>query len=105
LNKSPSLLALVRTPRGTLGPQTLNFPDVQIDASKVPYRIRRQAYRHLGKLVSLTRELEKFAIEFEDAKTGRRFVFHAEAPRVVKNKLFELLANHPAVSKLWIWEA
>jgi hypothetical protein len=53
----------------------------------------------------MTRELEKFAIEFEDAKTGRRFVFHAEAPRVVKNKLFELLANHPAVSKLWIWEA
>jgi hypothetical protein len=53
----------------------------------------------------MTRELEKFAIEFEDAKTGTRFVFHAEAPRVVKNKLFELLANHPAVSKLWIWEA
>jgi hypothetical protein len=24
------------TPRGTLGPQTLNLPDVRIDASKVP---------------------------------------------------------------------
>jgi hypothetical protein len=48
----PSPSPVVRTPRGTLGPQTLNLPDVQIDASKVPYRIRRQAYRHLGKLVS-----------------------------------------------------
>jgi|RhiMetStandDraft_8_1073273.scaffolds.fasta_scaffold316640_2 hypothetical protein len=53
----------------------------------------------------MTRGLEKFAIEFEDTKIGKRFVFHAEALRVVKNKLFELLANHPAVSKLWIWEA
>jgi hypothetical protein len=31
----------------------------------------------------MTRGLEKFAIEIEDAKTGKRFVFHAEAPRVV----------------------
>jgi hypothetical protein len=53
----------------------------------------------------MTLEFEKFAIEFEDAKTGRRFVFRAEAPLVVKNKLFELLANHPAIAKLWIWEA
>jgi hypothetical protein len=53
----------------------------------------------------MTRGLEKFAIKFEDAKTGKRFVFHSEVTRVVKNKLFELLANHPAVSKLWIWEA
>jgi hypothetical protein len=53
----------------------------------------------------MTRGLEKFAIEFEDAKTGKRFVLRAEAPREVRNKLFELLTNHPAASKLRIWEA
>jgi hypothetical protein len=83
----------------------LNLPDGQIDASKVPYRIRPASLSASREAGVLTRGLEKFAIEFEDAKTGKRFVFHAEAPRVVKNKLLELLANHPAVSKLWIWEA
>jgi hypothetical protein len=52
----------------------------------------------------MTCELEKFAIEWEDAATGKHFVLRAEGPREVKNKLFELLTNHLQVSKLWIWE-